>query len=129
MTAELVRPAAAADPMFTAPPALAELVGAVRAVHRGDAVLAPRVTRRMIELLGDVPAKSELPGLPDLTERELEVFVAMGAGYTNAEVARALYVSESTVKTHVGHLLAKTRRRDRVALVILAYGSGLTSPG
>ncbi|MFG6445478.1 response regulator [Microbacterium sp. P07] len=105
----------------------AELVGAVRAVHRGDAALAPRVTRRMIELLAEIPAKPDPAGLSELTEREREVFVAMGAGRTNAEVARALHVSESTVKTHVGRVLSKLGARDRVHAVILAHRHGLVT--
>lgn len=103
----------------------AELVGAVRAVHRGDAALAPRVTRRMIELLGTVPAKPDPGELSELTEREYEVFAAIGAGLTNAEVAHALHLSESTVKTHVGRVLFKLGARDRVHAVILAHRHGL----
>jgi DNA-binding NarL/FixJ family response regulator len=104
-----------------------ELVGAVRALHRGDAALAPRVTRRMIELLGEVPVKTDPVGFSELTEREHEVFVAMASGRTNAEVARALYVSESTVKTHVGRVLSKLGARDRVHAVIIAHRHGLVT--
>ncbi|WEK14488.1 MAG: response regulator transcription factor [Candidatus Microbacterium phytovorans] len=100
----------------------AELVGAVRAVHRGDAVLAPRVTRRVIERLGPAVAP---PTGPDpavvLTERERDVFDGIARGLTNAEIARELFLGESTVKTHVGRVLAKLDARDRIHAVILAH--------
>lgn len=100
----------------------AELTGAIRAVHRGDAVLSPRVTRRVIERLA--PAAT-MPQGPDpsalLTEREREVFVAIGRGLTNAEIAAELFLGESTVKTHVGRVLAKLDARDRIQAVILAH--------
>ncbi|NLP85598.1 response regulator transcription factor [Microbacterium sp. CFH 90308] len=102
-----------------------ELTAAIRAVHRGDAVLAPPVTRRLVERLRAAPA----PTLPDdepdptaeLTDRERDVFLAIAQGLTNAEIARHLFVSESTVKTHVGRVLAKIGARDRVHAVILAH--------
>jgi len=102
-----------------------ELTGAVRAVHRGDAVLSPRVTRRVIDRLGHVDA-TPLGDDPaaSLTEREHEVFVAMGRGLTNAEIAGELYLGESTVKTHVGRVLAKLGARDRIQAVILAHRWG-----
>ncbi len=108
-----------------------ELVAAIRAAHAGEATLSPRVTRRMLELFG-----SSLPGetepapaaLDELTEREREVFVAIGRGLTNAEIGAELFVSESTVKTHVGRVLAKLGARDRVHAVIMAHRMGLV-PG
>lgn len=103
----------------------AELLAAVRAVHRGDAVLAPRVTRRVIEQLA--PRVSPPPG-PDpsaaLTEREREVYLAMARGRTNVEIAAELFLGESTVKTHVGRVLAKLGARDRIHAVILAHRWG-----
>jgi DNA-binding NarL/FixJ family response regulator len=107
-----------------------ELVAAVRAVHRGDAALAPRVTRRVIELVGGLPTEQAPPAvLEQLTDREREVFLAMARGLTNAEIADALFLSESTVKTHVGRVLAKLQARDRVHAVILAHRWGLQVDG
>ncbi len=106
-----------------------ELISAVRAVHRGDAVLSPRVTRRFLEHLGH--RLRSAPEGPDpaasLTERERDVFVAIGQGLTNAEIAQKLYLSESTVKTHVGRVLMKLEARDRIQAVILAHRLGLSS--
>lgn len=107
----------------------AELVGAIRAVHRGDAALAPSVTRRMIEqFAGDAQADSSLPDisvLDVLTPREREFLVAVAEGLSNDELAARFVLSESTVKTHVGRLLQKLGARDRVQLVILAYRLGI----
>lgn len=107
-----------------------ELTAAIRAVHAGDATLSPRVTRRMIELFGGrlpvAAAHTENAALATLTEREREVFAALGEGLTNSEIAAALFVSESTVKTHVGRVLAKMGARDRVQAVILAHRLGVT---
>lgn len=101
---------------------VAELVAAVRAAHRGDAVLSPRVTRRLVDLVGTLPPEPSAPAaLGSLTEREREVFLAIGRGRTNAEIAEELFLSESTVKTHVGRVLAKLDARDRVHAVILAH--------
>ncbi|MFJ6652499.1 response regulator [Microbacterium sp. NPDC091313] len=103
-----------------------ELVAAVRAAHRGDAALSPRVTRRLVDLVGALPAEAAPPAaLATLTEREREVFLAIGRGLTNAEIAAELFLSESTVKTHVGRVLAKLDARDRVHAVILAHRWGL----
>src|SRR5690606_39555243 len=106
-----------------------ELIAAVRAVHRGDAVLSPRVTRRFLEHLG--PRLRPAPEGPDptasLTDRERDVFIAIGQGLTNAEIAQKLFLSESTVKTHVGRVLMKLEARDRVQAVILAHRLGLSS--
>lgn len=107
-----------------------ELTGAIRAVHAGEATLSPRVTRRMLDLFGSRLPASEAPppALDELTEREHEVFVAIGRGLTNAEIGAELFVSESTVKTHVGRVLAKLGARDRVHAVILAHRMGLVPP-
>lgn len=107
-----------------------ELLAAIRAVHAGDAAVAPRVTKRMIELFGSqLPGGAEAAnGSPDanerlavLTDREREVFIAMAEGFNNAEIAQNLFLSESTVKTHVGRVLLKLELRDRVHAVILAH--------
>ncbi|MEF3403965.1 response regulator transcription factor [Agromyces sp. CCNWLW203] len=107
----------------------AELVGAIRTVHAGEAALSPRVTRRMIELFaGELPgtaAPSQAPGLDSLTPREHEILVAIAEGRSNPEIAEQFFLSESTVKTHVGRVLQKLDARDRVQLVIYAYEHGL----
>lgn len=108
----------------------AELVGAIRAVHRGDAALAPSVTRRMIEQFAqegeETDAATEASAVLEvLTPREREFLVAVAEGLTNDELAARFVLSESTVKTHVGRLLQKLGARDRVQLVILAYRLGL----
>ena len=102
-----------------------ELVAAVRAVHGGDAALSPRITLRLIDLVGTIPAHATPPSFPALTDRETEVFTAIARGLTNAEIAGELYLSESTVKTHVGRVLAKVGARDRVHAVILAHQAGV----
>ena len=112
-----------------------DLAAAVRAVARGDALVEPRMTRRLLEEFARGPARSPASasggapvGLSDLTERELEVFGEMARGLTNAEIAEALFISETTVKTHVAHVLTKLQLRDRVQAVVLAYESGLVPP-
>jgi DNA-binding NarL/FixJ family response regulator len=104
-----------------------ELVGAVRAVAAGDAVLSAPVTRRLLDQIAHrLPAP--VPQAPDgLTEREHEVWRLLAGGLSNAEIAAALTVSEATVKTHVSNLLGKLGLRDRVQAVILAYESGLVT--
>lgn len=109
-----------------------EMISAVRAVHRGDAALSPRITRMLLEhvtpQLGSsrsAPGAEESTALESLTERERDVFLAIGRGLTNAEIAGTLYVGESTVKTHVGRVLAKLNARDRIHAVILAHRLGL----
>lgn len=107
-----------------------ELVQAVRVVAGGDALLAPSVTRRVIERFAGRrprPARS-LVALSELTEREREVLVLMGRGRSNSEIAADLFIAEQTVKTHVGKVLAKLGVRDRVHAVILAYDAGLVEP-
>jgi len=102
-----------------------QLTSAVRAVHRGDAILAPRATRLLIEAhMARVPQRAATAPAT-LTDRERDVFVAIGYGLTNTEIAAKLFLSESTVKTHVGRVLAKLGARDRVQLVILAHRCGL----
>jgi DNA-binding NarL/FixJ family response regulator len=112
-----------------------DLVAAIRTVAAGDAVVSPRVTRRLLEeyaqvLPLSVSQKAErYPQLSALTEREREVLIAVAKGLSNAEIAAALYVSEATVKSHVGRILAKLCLRDRVQVVVLAYEAGLIQPG
>jgi DNA-binding NarL/FixJ family response regulator len=107
-----------------------ELVHAVRVVAAGDALLAPTVTRRLIEEFAHRPsAPVEPAALEQLTDREREVLVLMARGRSNAEIARELFVAETTVKTHVGRVLHKLGLRDRAQAVVLAYESGLVQPG
>jgi DNA-binding NarL/FixJ family response regulator len=108
-----------------------DLVAAVRVVAGGEALLAPRITRRLIEEFARRPAGAEpdLSALETLTAREREALELMARGLSNAEMAAALYVSEHTVKTHVGNVLAKLALRDRIQAVILAYEVGLVRPG
>jgi DNA-binding NarL/FixJ family response regulator len=108
-----------------------QLIDGIRAVGNGDALLAPSVTRRLIEeFVRSGPARTEPPeGLSELTARELEVLEAIARGLSNAEIAKELFVSETTVKTHVAHVLMKLSLRDRVQAVVLAYESGLVQPG
>jgi DNA-binding NarL/FixJ family response regulator len=118
----------------------AELIAAIRTVARGDAVVSPRITRRLLEEYahtlpdlgaGDGPDGSgaaENPALASLTEREREVLLAISDGLSNAEIAERLYVSEATVKSHIGRLLAKLGLRDRVQAVVFAFQSGLVEP-
>jgi DNA-binding NarL/FixJ family response regulator len=107
-----------------------ELVSAVRVVAAGEALLAPSVTRRLIEEFAKRPAApTDARGLDELTDREREVLVLMARGRSNAEIARDLFVAETTVKTHVGRVLQKLRLRDRAQAVVLAYESGLVRAG
>jgi DNA-binding NarL/FixJ family response regulator len=109
-----------------------QLVAGIRAVASGDALLAPAVTRRVIEEFVRRPPASVRtlpPKLGDLTARELEVLKLIARGRSNAEIATELFVSETTVKTHVAHVLMKLRLRDRVQGVVLAYECGLVEPG
>ncbi len=108
-----------------------ELLSAIRAVYRGDSVVAPSATRRLLER---VLPTLHAPGGEDarlgaLTEREREVLVEIGRGRSNSEIAADLYLAEATVKTHVGRLLAKLQARDRVQLVVTAYETGLVQVG
>jgi DNA-binding NarL/FixJ family response regulator len=104
-----------------------ELLFAIRSVHAGDCVVAPSTTRRLIsQFVPLLPASGPPPaGLAELTDREREVLVQLAAGLSDAEIAGRLFVSEATVKTHVGRILAKLGLRDRVQAVVLAYEIGL----
>ena len=108
-----------------------DLIAAVRAAAAGDALLAPSVTRRLIEAFARRPPEtSPSPSqLASLTARERDVLLLLARGRSNAEIAEVLFVSEATVKTHVGNLLAKLGLRDRVQAVILAYETGIVIPG
>ncbi|MGZ4247682.1 MAG: response regulator [Solirubrobacteraceae bacterium] len=107
-----------------------QLASAVRSVGDGDALLAPSITRRLIEQFAAPRAPAaQPPGLDELTPRELEVFRLVATGMTNGEIAEQLVVGETTVKTHVTRILMKLDARDRVQVVVLAYESGLVSPG
>ncbi|MEU7655685.1 response regulator transcription factor [Micromonospora taraxaci] len=108
-----------------------ELISAIRTIAGGDAVVAPRILRRLLDrfaaLLPD-PTATPAAALDALTDREREVLVQVARGLSNAEIAAVLSVSETTIKTHVGHVLTKLRLRDRVQAVVLAYESGLVRP-
>ena len=108
-----------------------ELVRGIRTVVAGEALLSPTVTRRLLDAFLRRPAPgTALPAaLATLTERELEVLRHLARGLSNSEIAARLYLGENTVKTHVTHVLQKLNLRDRVQIVILAYESGLLSPG
>ena len=108
-----------------------ELVEAVRTVAAGQSLLSPAITRRLIErfVRAGPPAGSPPPALAALTPREREVLLLIAQGLSNAEIAGRLYLSEATVKTHVNRLLAKLALRDRVQVVVLAYETGLITPG
>jgi DNA-binding NarL/FixJ family response regulator len=107
-----------------------ELVQAVRVVAAGDGLLAPSVTRRLIEQFARRPVRHDATvQLESLTQREREVLVLLARGRSNAELASELFVSEGTIKTHLSSLMAKLGVRDRVQAVVLAYESGVVSPG
>jgi len=102
-----------------------DLLGAIRTVHSGDAVIAPSATKRLLAHVANGSPTAPDPKLGCLTERETEVLELIAQGLSNAEISAQLYLSETTVKTHVRHLLAKLRLRDRVQAVVFAYESGL----
>lgn len=110
-----------------------QLVAAIRVVASGDALLAPSITRRLIEQFqtaGPIPTVPDAAApFADLTEREGEVLAELARGLSNAEIADKLFVSETTVKTHVGRVLTKLNVRDRVQAVVMAYESGMVRPG
>jgi len=109
-----------------------QLVDGIRSVANGDALLAPSITRRLIEeFVRAAPAQGNVrpAGLDELTPREVEVLQLIARGLSNAEIAKELFVSETTVKTHVAHVLMKLDLRDRVQAVVLAYESGVVQPG
>ncbi|GGY58339.1 response regulator [Streptomyces tanashiensis] len=113
-----------------------ELLAGIRAVAGGDAVVAPSLTRRLLDAYihhlppaaAPAPAPAEDARLAALTDREREILTVIGKGWSNTEIAGRLHLAESTVKTHVGRILAKTGTRDRVQAVILAYDTGLVTP-
>jgi DNA-binding NarL/FixJ family response regulator len=108
-----------------------DLLHAVRLVHRGDALLAPSLTRRVLDEYVARPRLTDGAANPfaELTERELEVTRAIAKGLSNAEIGKELFLSEATVKTHVTRVLTKLAVRDRVQIVVTAYESGLIQPG
>jgi DNA-binding NarL/FixJ family response regulator len=108
----------------------AELIRAVRVVASGEALLSPSVTRRLIaEFASRTREASSLPGVGDLTPREREVVALIASGLSNQEIARKIYVSQSTVKTHAARAMTKLAARDRAQLVVFAYQAGLVRPG
>jgi DNA-binding NarL/FixJ family response regulator len=126
---EALRAGASGFLLKSAPPR--ELADAIRAVASGDALLAPEITRRLIEDYVARPRRTHQPnaGFERLTPREAEVLMLIARGLSNAEIAARLYLSAPTVKTHVTRVLAKLDVRDRVHAVVLAYESGLVQPG
>jgi DNA-binding NarL/FixJ family response regulator len=107
----------------------ADLIAAVKTVAAGEALLAPAITRRLIErFVLPAVAAGPPPTLPELTQREHDVLRAVARGLSNVEIAAEMFVSYSTVKTHVSHLLTKLGARDRAQLVMIAYRSGLATP-
>jgi len=102
-----------------------QLLAAIRIVADGDALLSPAVTRRVIKQFTRMPQASPPKQLEDLTEREVEVFRLIARGLSNAEIGQELYISDTTVKTHITHILQKLDLRDRVQAVVLAYETGL----
>lgn len=109
-----------------------EMLAAIRTVHRGEAVIAPTSTKRLIEHVAaslPQPRTTNTDSLDSLTDREREVLLHMARGLSNSEIAAELFVAEATVKTHVGRVLAKVGARDRVQAVVVAYETGLVQPG
>jgi len=108
-----------------------QLAQAIRIVANGDALLAPSITQALIDEIAALPSNdpSAYPGVDSLTERELDVIRLMAKGRSNTEIATELYLGEATIKTHVGRILAKLTARDRVQAVVIAYESGLVTPG
>ena len=102
-----------------------QLLGAIRTVAAGDALLSPSVTKQVIDQFSRLPRHEPPEGLAELTEREREVLALIAEGRSNAEIGEALFISDTTVKTHVTHVLQKLGLRDRVQAVVLAYQSGL----
>ena len=106
-----------------------QLIAAVRTVHAGDALLSPAITKRVIGLFSRIPRPAPPAGLDELTARERDVFRLIAAGLSNAEIAQELFISETTVKTHVTHVFQKLGLRDRVQAVVLAHQAGLLDAG
>ena len=126
---EAMRAGASGFLLKSAPPA--EFVHGIRAAMAGETLLAPEVTRRLVEqyVRGPSPGVTDNPKLAELSEREREVLTLIADGRSNAEIAERLFVSESTVKTHVGRVFMKLDVRDRAQAVVLAYETGLVRPG
>lgn len=122
---EAIQAGASGFLLKSAPPE--QLADGVRAVMAGDALLAPEITRRLLQrfIQRPPPRISTPPELDELTPRELEVLRLLAGGRSNAEIAAARFLSEATIKTHVNHILTKLRLRDRVQAVALAYRTGL----
>ena len=107
-----------------------ELVTAIRAAYAGNALVEPRMTKRLLEEFARRPASPDGERLfAELTDRERDVLLEVARGASNAEIAERLYISETTVKTHINHILAKLNVRDRIQAVVLAYESGLVAAG
>ncbi len=107
-----------------------ELASAIRAAHAGNALIEPRMTKRLLDEFARRPASPDGERVfADLTDRERDVLLEVARGASNAEIAERLYISETTVKTHVNHILAKLNLRDRIQAVVLAYDHGLVEPG
>jgi DNA-binding NarL/FixJ family response regulator len=102
-----------------------QLIAAIRVVAGGDALLSPAITKRVINQFTRIPQPASARQLDDLTERERDVFRLIARGLSNAEIGRELYISDTTVKTHITHILQKLNLRDRVQAVVLAYETGL----
>jgi DNA-binding NarL/FixJ family response regulator len=102
-----------------------QLIGAIRTVAAGEALLSPTITKRVIEHFARMPRPAPPKGIDDLSERELDVFRLMARGLSNGEIAEELFISETTVKTHVTHILQKLNLRDRVQAVVLAHQAGI----
>jgi DNA-binding NarL/FixJ family response regulator len=102
-----------------------QLIAAIRTVAAGDALLSPTITRRVIQKFARMPRPAPPKELDDLSEREREVFRLIARGLSNAEIAQELYISDTTVKTHITHILQKLNLRDRVQAVVLAYQTGV----
>jgi DNA-binding NarL/FixJ family response regulator len=126
---EAIRAGASGFLLKSAPPP--QLVAGIRTVMAGDALLAPEITRRLLDRFVSRPPRSAeiSPDFADLSQRELEVLRLIADGRSNAEIAADLFLSEATVKTHVTHILSKLRLRDRVQAVALAYRTGLIDSG
>jgi DNA-binding NarL/FixJ family response regulator len=105
-----------------------QLIAAVRTVAAGDALLSPSVTKRVIKQFTRVPRPSPPKELDELTDREREIFVLIADGLSNAEIGERLYISDTTVKTHITHIFQKLGVRDRVQAVVLAYRTGVFGP-
>jgi len=105
-----------------------QLLAAIRIVAEGEALLSPAITKRVIKRYASIPRPTPPEGVDHLTDRELDVFRLIARGFSNAEIGAELYISGTTVKTHITHILQKLHLRDRVQAVVLAYESGLFDP-